>query len=330
MMESTFSNKNIVYILSKWWKHLLVITLLGIIVSTAATFLITPQYKSIAVVYPENLGAFSEETYTEQMVQILNSRDIADSVIGNLQLDKHWKISEDDKYYTTKKFEYYYDYITIRKTRFESVEISAFDTNPEMACQIVTKILKYYNDKVTSIHRKKIEELAKLLKQQIEAIERRAEESKQKMSAIVESSGNKEFYKLINLTKGVGTMNVKLQEDASTILKKSSKDKKLQFKTHNPDTDSDILRDFGSEFLHHYRIYREEVSELSALKVELEQRIVESRKEISYYASVSTPFVPDKKATPTRGVFAVIGGLSVFVVSFIVLSIIERKSFSNI
>ena len=37
--------------------------------------------KSTAIVYPVNLSEYSEESYTEQMLEILNSGDIRDDLI---------------------------------------------------------------------------------------------------------------------------------------------------------------------------------------------------------------------------------------------------------
>ena len=114
---------------------------------------------------------FSEETYTEQMIQILNSKDIAREVVKELKLDDHWGIPKDYVKYKAKVFDYYYDFVSIRKTPFESVEISALDVDPSLARDIVNSILKHYNEKVTFLHREKILEYIELNEKQIASIE---------------------------------------------------------------------------------------------------------------------------------------------------------------
>ena len=87
-MDKFFNSKNIVDILFKWKWHLAVILVLTLIVSgiISSSLVITPLYKSYTVVYPSNISPYSDENETEQMVQILQSRDIRDSVVRKFDL----------------------------------------------------------------------------------------------------------------------------------------------------------------------------------------------------------------------------------------------------
>jgi len=316
-MESIFSNKNILRIFSKWWKHIVVITILGTVVVGASTFLIKPKYKSLAVVYPQNLGAFSEETYTEQMVQILNSKDIATEVIQEHKLAEHWSIPKDHKNYKAKVFDYYSDFISIRKTPYESVEISALDVDPNLACDIVNSILKHYNDKVKVLHREKVLEYINVNEKQIANFEEKTEISKTFLGEIIKKSGNKDFAKIVELGKGENKLES--NRDSYTT-------RRLLLQTKNPDLDFDIVKGYGTEFIPYFKIYREEISLLADFKVETEKLKIEAEKQITYYAMISSPYVADKKHSPKRIPIALIGGLSVLLICFITISIIERNS----
>ncbi len=309
-MEGVFSNKNILYIFTKWWKHLIAITFLGTVIIGASTYLIKPKYKSYAVVYPVNLGAYSEESYTEQMVAILNSRDVANSVITEFGLDNHWRISKEDKTYNSKLYEYYYDLVSIRKTPYESVEISVLDTDPKLACEIVNSILKHYNNKVREIHKLKMLEYVNVNRQLVSMFEEQVGHSNKILETIITRSGNKELSKIMNLTKG----DSRIEND------------EIVLRTKDSDEELDLIKGYGTEFLRYFKVYREQASAMASIKIEMDQQIIEANKEITYYTMVSSPYAPDKKYSPMRVPIALIGGLSVLVLSFMVLGFIERKN----
>jgi len=100
-MDNFFNSKNIVDILLKWKLHLAIIVVVTVAVSAiiSSPLVITPLYKSYTVVYPSNISPYSDENETEQMVQILQSRDIRDSVIMKFDLARHWKIDSNYQYF---------------------------------------------------------------------------------------------------------------------------------------------------------------------------------------------------------------------------------------
>jgi capsule polysaccharide export protein KpsE/RkpR len=166
-MESYFKNKSILKVISRWKYHLLLITALGIILAVigSSSWVITPKFKSTAVLYPVNLGTFSEESTTEQMLQILRSNEIKDSIIKVFRLDKHYKINPSSPHYKTNIYGEYDDNVSFSKTEFESCEIRVLDKDPKMACAIADSIISFYNGKVASMHRKKYWEVVVISKE---------------------------------------------------------------------------------------------------------------------------------------------------------------------
>ena len=81
-------------IIKKWRKHLAICFFGSIVVGfiISLPIFMKPMYKSSAVLYPANLSPYSKETPTEQMVQLLNSEDVRDSLVKELHLFKHYKI----------------------------------------------------------------------------------------------------------------------------------------------------------------------------------------------------------------------------------------------
>ena len=138
-MENYFNNKNLLDLVLKWKVHLFIIALIAGIASvvfSSSTF-IKPKFKSSAIVYPVNLGEYSEESETEQMLELLNSGDIRDAIIDQFTLDVHYKIDKEYKYYLTAIHGKYADNVSFRKTENEAVRIEVLDTDPVIAAEMV-------------------------------------------------------------------------------------------------------------------------------------------------------------------------------------------------
>ena len=67
----------ILKILNRWKKQLIIVAIGAAIVSFIFTLpaIMTPMFKSTSVVYPVNIEPYSNESPTEQLVQIFNSDD---------------------------------------------------------------------------------------------------------------------------------------------------------------------------------------------------------------------------------------------------------------
>ena len=117
-MNNYFDNTPLIKVFIKWKWHLAIITLVAAIAGAvfSSSIFITPMYKSEAVLYPSNVAAYSDETFTEQMLQIMQSNEIMDSVVEKFDLMKHYKISKDYKYWKTALIGEYRDNVRISRT----------------------------------------------------------------------------------------------------------------------------------------------------------------------------------------------------------------------
>ena len=100
-MDSFFNSKNIIDILLKWKLQLVVVVVAAILLSFlfSSPIFITPLYKSNCLLYPSNISPYSDESETEQSVQIFQSRDIRDSLVKKFNLAKHWGIDSSYSYF---------------------------------------------------------------------------------------------------------------------------------------------------------------------------------------------------------------------------------------
>ena len=94
MNENTPTNHYLLELIIKWKKHFIIVTILSIAASAifSSSFFIAPIYKSFAIVYPSNIIPYSNESPTEQLVQLLEATDIRESVIQKFNLAAHYNI----------------------------------------------------------------------------------------------------------------------------------------------------------------------------------------------------------------------------------------------
>jgi capsule polysaccharide export protein KpsE/RkpR len=90
-----------------------------------------------------------------------------------------------------------------------------------------------------------------------------------------------------------------------------------------------LVKGYGTEFLRHFKFFREQVTLLANYKLGMDQQRIEANKDITYYALVSTPYVADKKDSPKRVPITLIGGLSIMLLTFMILGFIEREKINS-
>jgi uncharacterized protein involved in exopolysaccharide biosynthesis len=145
-------------ILTIWSRRKLLVIVCGIalVVSTLIAFLMTPLYRSTAIVFPaatstvsfseqRNAKAssmdFGEEEQAEQLIQILQSSKVRDIVVKRFDLMNHYEIEDSDanKYY--KLVKEYNNHIFFVRTRYGSIQIDVLDRDPQLAADMANKIV---------------------------------------------------------------------------------------------------------------------------------------------------------------------------------------------
>ena len=159
-MELNFRNVNLLNLILKWFKLLLIIQIITILLATifSSPMFIKPKYKSWAVVYPANITSYSDESLTEQMVQILDANKIRESIIKQFHLMKHYELDSNNRYAQTKINRLYRKNVSVSKTLADAVMVEVLDSDPEIAKQMVDAILKEYELKIKSLHERRYAE----------------------------------------------------------------------------------------------------------------------------------------------------------------------------
>ena len=138
-------------------KILIITSTAGLILSTVVAFLMTPLYRSTAIVFPaatstvsfseqRNAKAssmdFGEEEQAEQLIQILQSSKVRDKVVQKFDLMKHYEIDPSDANKYFKLVEEYSGHIQFTRTRYGSISIDVLDRDPKLAADIANKIVE--------------------------------------------------------------------------------------------------------------------------------------------------------------------------------------------
>lgn len=307
-MEKLFNNKSLFKLISKWKLHLLVISIISIVVGVfiSSPIVITPKYKSTAIVYPCNLPEYSKESSTEQMFQILMSTDIKFKMLDAFQLDKHYKLDKKDPLFTTYFLDEFNDNVSISKTEFESVQITVYDKDPIVASNMVDSIIAFYNFKVAELHKRKQHEMIVIMgkamqekKNEIDSVEKQLIDLRTKYGIINVTAQS------IEATKGMISGN----KQATDLYKNLE-----QYAGTYKEMDS-LSWHFRKEFINY--------------KWQYENAIREFNKEITYAQIVQKPFPADKKSYPVRWVIVALTLAGGLIVSLIGIAFIESKQQKN-
>jgi uncharacterized protein involved in exopolysaccharide biosynthesis len=88
---------------------------------------------------------FGDDEHIEQMIQILNSREIKDHMIAKFNLIDHYDIDTTKKYWKTKLYKFVKNNIQFSRTDNLAVEITVEDTDPVLAANMANEIADYYD-----------------------------------------------------------------------------------------------------------------------------------------------------------------------------------------
>lgn len=160
-MENYFKSNAILDIFFNWKWHILTIMIVSIIASIvfSSPFFIHPKYRSSATLYPVNIVSLSEESASEQMLEVMMSDDIKFSIIEQYGLYSHYRIDSTKKGSLAKMMSYYEDNVRIEKTPNDAVKITVCDEDPQVATNMINSIIEKYDNLALKIDTKKSEEL---------------------------------------------------------------------------------------------------------------------------------------------------------------------------
>ena len=303
-MDNNFNNLSLVQVILKWKWHIIIITvaaaLCGAIFSGSA--FITPLFKSVAVAYPANISPYSDESETEQMLEIINSTSIMDAIVEKYDLWNDYKIDRNDQFARTYMINEYRSKIKIAKTPYEAVSITVMDKDPETACGIARDILNFYDEKVHTLHKQKVGEVVTMYERQL----------KEKQHDI---DSLKKRYTDICTTYGISDISSQSREVTKSMLGGSAKASEMQAN----------MEKFGAEIIDLQTKIAAEGNTYVSIKVDYEQNLRFYNSDLTYSNIITEPFPSDKKAFPVRWVVVALSAMGALLLSIVVAFIIENR-----
>lgn len=318
-MKQYFENDEILGVLWRWKKPLFIIfivSLLGSALFSSPVF-IKPKFKSFARVYPTNLKTYSEESPSEQMIQMLESDGIRDQVCKDFQLDTLYDIEKDDPHYRDLLYKEYSDHVKFTKTKFESVEIEVLSTNPGVAYDMVKSIIDLYNVEVKRLQDEKLVEAANTVKEMLDKKKSEMDDLEAKLNVLRREFGildygsqvknlSKEYYKLLARGNVDPNRLKKVKEELDNLKAKGVEYENLSGRLWS-------ARDSYNNF-----------------KLQYEGHVKELNRKKEYAVNIVNPYKADKKTYPVRWLIVVVSVAISMAAAIGVISFIDRFDRKNL
>ena len=308
-----FNSADLMQLILRWKKHLIIVGLISLVGSVlfSSPIFIKPKFKSFALIYPSNLIAYSTESATEQMLQLTQSYDIRDEIINTFHLFEHYDIDTlKNKTFKSEVYKKYDENIIIKKTEYESMEITVYDTDPLIASQIADSIVHYFDLKARSLQIEKSHEVMvialdqlKNKKNQLDSMENLLHEYSTKYGLLDYKSQSKEVTRAY--MRGLTSNDTKVLNESNRIMQ-GLLDKGTEFNSINE---------------HLWRLR----GTYNDLKLIYENAYRDVYKDLTYANVVTRPFPSDKKAYPVRWLIVLISVGSSLLLAFMILLIFDSK-----
>ena len=273
----------------------------------------TPRFRSSAIVYPANLNSYSVETRTDQLLQLLESNAIRDSLLLKFHLMEHWKMDTLRPTGRTMLHLEYLDRVDISKTRYESVQIEVVDEDPVIAKGMVDEMLHQVNQLARRLQREKSAELLAIAERNIlrartkmDSAEARLKQMRESQGLLVYESQTQELTRgyVRMLTRGGATQ---AQKDEVRNMMRSLAETGGEFRG---------LTDLADMFRQNF----------NQAQLDLEHAQIDMTKELTYVNVIVSPEVSDKKVWPVRWLVVLVTVLASLLLGLALMAIREGRT----
>lgn len=304
-------------------KLLMLIGMVAFVVSLLVSFLITPKFKSIAILYPpvsnqlskevvnttfqRGLTVFGDEEEVEQLLQILSSQTLRDNIIRSQKLMKHWGIDSTSQFAWHTTYGYFSGNISFRPTAYRSVEIEVLDSDPVKAAAIANAIVDAADSLMRNVKAEMASEALKVLEQQYQILLIDVKTTADSLDMVMKSGAThleaqtRELYRA--LAKAISDNNQAAQKRI---------DKKFL-----------ELASLGVPLTKHSNEYYMGLQQLKDLRAFMRVLSIESMKGIPSQFVVDRATPSDKKASPKKALIIVASTLSAIFFAIFMLVLID-------
>lgn len=266
-----------------------------------------PRYRSQALVYPVNLSSYSIETSTDQLLQLLQSNSIRDSLIAKFDLATHWGMDTSARGWRYALDRTYAERVSISKTKYESVDIRIIDEDAVLARDMVLELLRQGDLLARRLQRSKSAELLNLIRWDLHQTRSKLDSVEQRLDALRQTHGLLDYH---------------------TQTKEFSKGYMRALAGNTPQTQLDRIREMirdleehGGEFQQLSELYGKLLVEYGEKLGQERQATLDLNKELSYSDLVTYPEVSDKKIYPVRWLVVLIATVAALLLCHVFISL---------
>lgn len=303
--QNEFNTGSLYHLAIKWRWHLIAIAIISGLAATvfSSSAFIEPKFKSTAVVYPVNIVPYSNESATEQLLQLFQSADVKSKIIEKFDLANHYGLGDNSKEPNSKLILEFNDNVSISKTEFESVNIEILDKDPVKACAMVNEIINETNLKLRQLQREKSKEMHAMYAQQLEIKKNEIDTLKVQISKLrVENNFIDIGSQAREVTRGV------INSKAGEATRLSTK-----------------IQEVGAEYTSLNARLDAALAYFTKIKATYDDITGDLNKELTYTNVVTKPYVADSKSYPIRWIIVLSSILASLFLGFIIISISEGK-----
>lgn len=303
-MRDRLSFGDLFAVLGRHWRSFAIVGACAVVLTailSGPTF-ITPRYLSTATVYPVNLTTYSQETRTDQLLQLLESNSIRDSLIARFDLVNSYDVDTTANSWRFSLYNKLLARMDISKTRYESVQIELEDEDPVKARDMVQCMLDQTDQLARRLQREKSQELLVIARNNLARAKNKLDTVEQALDTLRAGGILNYDGQSRELVKGYVKM-------LSNNAPQSQKDEVRRMLKE--------LEEKGGEFrllMELSNIFRGDYSRYLA---EYEGQQVDVSKVLTYTNTVIHPEVADHKIFPVRWLVVAVGTISALLLCFL-------------
>lgn len=308
-----------------WRKRVIILIVTGIalIASIVISLMMTPLFRSTAIVFPaatstvsfseqRNAKAssmdFGEEEQAEQLLQILQSARIRNRIVQQFDLFNHYEIDADDANKNYKLGKEYDSHFQFSRTRYGSITIDVLDRDREKAAEMANKIVQLIDTVKNEMVQERTVPAYEINKRKKDMLETEknailAEMDSLSRMGVVAIEGRANLFQAYNDSKNAA--------DREFFKKKI-----------------DINIEYGARFDGLAMLRDEKLTKLSNFEEAYEQAESDANTLFNHKFVVEPAVVADKKDKPKRMIIVLVATMGAFF--FIIFALLVKDRFSEI
>ncbi len=328
-----FDSSNLVIFLYRWRNPLFIVMVVALVGSWffSLPWFITPKYKSTVIMFPassssisksllneqsvkgQDITAFGEDDQAEQLLQILNSNKIRDRVMRKFSLMKHYEIDSTSDVKYSNLFKEYDNNITFRRTEFMAVQISVYDTDPQMAADIANTIASLLDSAKNDMMRQRSVKGFQVVEAEYNLLKAEKDKIVDSLITLGSLGVNDVEYQsqVLNQQNAIAIMNGNKPAQAAL-------QKKL-----------DILGKYGGIYMALKSGLEFKTEQLILLETKYKQAKVDAEENLPQKFVVSDAFKAERKSYPIRWLIIMVSTVAALFMAIIVIMIMEKISAYN-